>query len=233
MMFFYDYWYIFVVLIPSMLISGGASMLVRSAFKKYSQVESMRHISGAEAAKMMLDKAGIYDVEIVTTQGMLSDHYNPTNKTLALSPQVYGSTSVAAIGVACHEAGHALQHAHGYTPMWIRSMLVPAANLGTSMGYIVMALGVFLNSPITIIIGCALFSLILLFQLVTLPVEFDASARAKRLVVEQGILYPEEKVGVDRVLNAAALTYVGAAITSLLTLLYYLSRAGVFGGSDD
>jgi Zn-dependent membrane protease YugP len=225
--------YLVLVMLPGLLISGAASLMVRSAFSRYSRVGSMRNITGAQAAQAMLDHAGIHDVTIVPTQGFLSDHYNPTNKTLALSPDVYQSTSVAAIGVACHEAGHALQHAHGYVPLWLRSALVPAASLGSNLGYLVMIVGFFLTSQTTILIGAALFSLVVLFQIVTLPVEFDASARAKREVVAQGILYPEEQVGVNRVLNAAAMTYVAAAVSSILTLLYYLMRAGVFGSSDD
>lgn len=232
-MFFFDPMYVILVMLPGLLISGAASLMVRSAFSRYSRVGSMRNMTGAQAAQAMLDHAGIHDVTIVPTQGFLSDHYNPSNKTLALSPDVYQSTSVAAIGVACHEAGHALQHAHGYFPMWLRSALVPAANLGSNLGYLVMVVGFFLTSQTTILIGAALFSAVVLFQIVTLPVEFDASARAKREVVAQGILYPEEQVGVNRVLNAAAMTYVAAAVTSILTLLYYLMRSGILGGSDD
>lgn len=232
-MLFFDPMYLVLVMLPGLLISGAASLMVRSAFSRYSRVGSMRNITGAQAAQAMLDHAGIHDVTIVPTQGFLSDHYNPTNKTLALSPDVYQSTSVAAIGVACHEAGHALQHAHGYVPLWLRSALVPAAGIGSNLGYLVMIVGFVLTSQTTILIGAALFSLVVLFQIVTLPVEFDASARAKREVVAQGILYPEEQVGVNRVLNAAAMTYVAAAVSSILTLLYYLMRAGVFGGSDD
>lgn len=230
---FFDPMYLILVMLPGLLISGAASLMVRSSFARYSRVGSMRNITGAEAAQQMLDHAGVHDVTIVPTQGFLSDHYNPTNKTLALSPDVYQSTSVAAIGVACHEAGHALQHAHGYFPLWLRSALVPAASLGSNLGYLVMLVGFFLTSQTTILIGAALFSAVVLFQIVTLPVEFDASARAKREVVAQGILYPEEQVGVNRVLNAAAMTYVAAAVTSLLTLLYFLMRSGIFGSSDD
>lgn len=232
-MFFFDPMYVILVMLPGLLISGAASLMVRSAFSRYSRVGSVRNMTGAQAAQAMLDHAGIHDVTIVPTQGFLSDHYNPSNKTLALSPDVYQSTSVAAIGVACHEAGHALQHAHGYFPMWLRSALVPAANLGSNLGYLVMVVGFFLTSQTTILVGAALFSAVVLFQIVTLPVEFDASARAKREVVAQGILYPEEQVGVNRVLNAAAMTYVAAAVTSILTLLYYLMRSGILGGSDD
>lgn len=228
----FDPVYIIMVLLPGMLISGVASWMVKSAFNKYSQVGSRRGITGARAAKELLDRAGIYDVEIVPTHGFLSDHYNPARKQLALSEPVYSSTSVAAIGVATHEAGHAIQHATNYAPLWIRSALVPIASIGSNLGYFVMVIGLFV-SMYMVMFGAILFAGVLLFQIVTLPVEFDASARAKRLVVESGIIYPDEREGIDRVLNAAAMTYVAAAISTLLTLLYFLLRSGLLGGRDD
>jgi Zn-dependent membrane protease YugP len=192
----------------------------------------MRGYSGAEAAQTLLDRAGIHDVQIVPAHGFLSDHYNPLTKELALSEDVYHSSSLAAIGVATHEAGHAIQHATHYAPLWARSALVPMANIGSSLGMIVMFVGLLL-SPFVVLIGAVIFSGVLLFQLITLPVEFDASSRAKQLVVEAGIVYPEERHGIDAVLNAAALTYVAAVINSLLVLLYYLWRAGLLGGRRD
>jgi len=234
-MFYFDPLYLLFVG-PALLLSLWASFRTRSAFKKYSQVRTMRGLTGAQAAKAMLDRAGIYDVRVVPTHGMLTDHYNPMDKTLVLSEAVYASNSVAAVGVACHEAGHALQHAAGYKPMWLRSLLVPTANLGSKLGYGVMMLGLFLIylrsafGPQVVLAGAALFSLVLIFQVVTLPVEFDASARAKRLAVENGIVMPQEREGIDRVLNAAALTYVAAVVSTLMTLLYYLFRAGLLGG---
>lgn len=230
-MLFFDVNYILMVLLPGLLISGAASWMVRSAFKKYSRVGSQKGYSGAQAAQVLLDRAGIHDVQVVPARGFLTDHYNPTKKVLALSEQVYSSQSVAAIGVACHEAGHAIQHAKGYAPLGIRSALVPMAGIGSGIGYMVMAIGVFIH-PSIVMIGAILFAGVLLFQIVTLPVEFDATARAKRLVVEAGIVYPEERVGIDRVLNAAALTYVAAVITTLLTLLYFLMRSGLLGGRN-
>lgn len=230
----FDMQYVLMVLLPGMLLSGIASLMVRSAFKKYSKVRSYNGYTGAQAAQHLLEQAGIHDVKVVPTHGFLSDHYNPVNKTLALSSQVYQSTSVAALGVACHEAGHAIQHARGYFPLWLRSALVPAVGIGSNLGFYMMMFGLILQGfQWLVLIGAILFSTVVLFQLVTLPVEFDASARAKRLIVDAGIIYPEEKVGVDRVLNAAALTYVAAAISSLLTLLYFLMRSGILGGSDD
>jgi Zn-dependent membrane protease YugP len=223
--------YVLMVLLPGLVISGIASFLVKSAFDRYSQVGSIRGYTGAEAAQILLDRAGIHDVRVVPTHGFLSDHYNPLSKELALSEAVYSSRSVAAIGVATHEAGHAIQHATNYVPLWARSALVPVANIGTYMSYGVMLFGT-LFRPF-LLLGIIGFAAVLLFQLVTLPVEFNASRRAKHLVVESGVVYPEEREGIDRVLNAAALTYVAAAVTTALTLLYYLMRAGLLGGRQD
>ena len=217
---------------PGLLLSLWASYRVRTAFDHYSKVGTMRGMSGAESARHLLDAAGLTDVEIVETDGYLSDHYDPVSRHLALSHDVFHGRTVASVGVATHEAGHALQHAHGYLPLGLRSALVPAAGIGSTLGYIVMGVGLFLH-PLVVVLGAAIFSLVLLFQIVTLPVEFDASARAKRLVVEAGIIQREERVGIDRVLDAAALTYVAAAISSLSVLLYYLFRAGLLNGSRD
>lgn len=229
---YFDPTYIVMVLLPGMLIAGAASMLVRIRFNRYSQVGSRHGFTGAQAAQALLDGAGIHDVRIVPTHGFLSDHYNPTTKELALSPDVYSGRSLAAIGVATHEAGHAIQHARNYAPLWLRSALVPAAGIGSNLGWIVMAVGLAIN-PFVVMIGAILFSGVLAFQLVTLPVEFDASARAKRLVVQAGIVDPDERYAIDKVLNAAALTYVAAVVTTILTLLYYLMRSGLLGGSDE
>lgn len=218
---------------PALLLSLWASWRTKSAFNKYSQVRAASGLTGAEAAQLLLDRAGIRDVKVVPHQGMLSDHYNPVNKTLALSEGVYASRSVAALGVACHEAGHAIQHATHYAPLWLRSALVPTVGIGSNLGMIVMMAGLFLQKPGLVGIGAILFSAVLAFQLVTLPVEFDASNRAKLLLSEYALVSPMEREGVDRVLNAAALTYVAAAISTLMTLLYYLMRAGLLGGRRD
>jgi Zn-dependent membrane protease YugP len=162
---------------------------------------------------------------VVPTSGFLSDHYNPANKTLALSEATYASNSVAAVGVACHEAGHAIQHAEAYKPMWLRSILVPTASFGSSASYFVVIGGMLFHSANLVYLGALLFAAVLLFQLVTLPVEFDATARAKRIAVDTGIVTAQERVGMDKVLNAAAMTYVAAVASSLMTLLYYLLRA--------
>lgn len=229
---FFDPMYLLFIA-PGFLLSLWASFRVKSTFSKYSEVRSRRGMTGAQAAYELMHRAGISDVEVVRASGVLSDHYNPVSKKLALSEPVYDSTSVAAIGVATHEAGHAIQHARHYAPLWVRSALVPTANIGSSLGYIVMVMGLMFSSTNMVVVGAVLFSAVLLFQVVTLPVEFDASRRAKALVTEYGIVTADERKGVDAVLNAAALTYVAAAITTLLTLLYYLHRAGLLGGRRD
>jgi Zn-dependent membrane protease YugP len=225
---------------PALVLSLWASFRVKRAFNKYSKVRAMSGLTGAQAAQRLLDQAGLSDVEVIRTRGMLSDHYNPATKKLALSEGVYGSSSVAAIGVACHEAGHALQHAKGYKPLALRSALVPTAGIGSKLGYFVMLGGLILmymtgNTALgqnVVLFGALLFSAVLLFQIVTLPVEFDATARAKSLAVSSGIVLEQERTGMDKVLNAAALTYVAAAVSTLMTLVYFLLRAGLLGGLD-
>jgi uncharacterized protein len=218
---------------PGLLLSLLASWMVKSAFSRYSKVQTMTGLTGAEAAARLLSRAGIGDVSIERAQGFLSDHYNPAQKTLALSDDVYASSSIAAVGVACHEAGHAIQHATGYAALGLRSALVPTAGIGSNIGYGVMLLGLFMRRPGWVLVGAVLFSMVLLFQLVTLPVELDASARAKRLAVECGIVTEGERAGMDRVLNAAALTYVAAVVSTLMTLLYFLVQSGLLGGRRD
>ena len=215
---------------PALILSLWASWRMRSAFNKYSRVPTARGLTGAQAARILLDTAGLQDVAIEPAQGFLSDHYNPLTRKLALSQPVYSSPSVAAVGVACHEAGHALQHAAHYRPLWLRSALVPTANIGSKFGYLGMLVGLILHVQGLFMLGALLFSAVVLFQLVTLPVEYDASARAKKLAFEHGIVFDQERVGMAKVLDAAALTYVAAAISSLMTLLYFLMRSGLLGG---
>jgi Zn-dependent membrane protease YugP len=230
----------FLFIAPAFAFSLWASWRTKANFKKYSKVPVSSGMSGAEAAASLLEGAGIRDVKITRSRGMLSDHYNPVNKTLALSDGVFDSRSLAAVGIAAHESGHAIQHAKHYGPLKLRSMLVPTAGIGSNLGYIVMMIGLFLtmysHSPAgkgIVMIGAALFSAVLIFQLVTLPVEFDASNRAKALVVQQGIVGTNERRGMDKVLNAAAMTYVAAVASSLATLLYFLVRSGILGGRRD
>ena len=232
-MFFIDPLYLLLVFLPTLFISGLCSWRVKAAFKKYSKVRSMNGYSGAQAARMILDREGLQDVQVTETGGFLTDHYDPRNKTLALSAENYRGTSVVHIGIAAHEAGHAIQDARNYGPLKLRSAIVPLASLGSSLGYGVIIVGMLLMwlaagsniGSIVMLAGCALFGLVLVFQLVTLPVEFDATARAKQIVVEAGIVYPEERVGMDKVLDAAAMTYVAAVVTTLITLAYYVIRA--------
>jgi Zn-dependent membrane protease YugP len=225
----------FLFLAPALVFSLWASSSVKRNFKKYSRVPAASGLTGAEAAQRLLAGEGLDDVSVERSRmGQLSDHYNPVSRSLHLSDGVYGSRSVAAIGVACHEAGHAIQHSRAYKPMWLRSALVPTAKIGSSVGYIVMMLGLFLiyggGGPTIFMVGVALFSCVLVFQIVTLPVEFDASRRAKALVAEHGIVTAHERQGIDKVLNAAALTYVAAVVSTLMTLLYFLLRSGLLGG---
>jgi len=227
-----DSGYLLFVFLPTLLISGLCSWRVRAAFKKYSKVRSMNGYSGAQAARMILDREGLQDVKVTETGGFLTDHYDPRSKTLALSKENYQGTSVANIGIAAHEAGHAIQDARNYGPLKLRSAIVPLAALGSSLGYGIIVVGMVLMyfsssdiGPIVMLAGCVLFGLVLVFQLVTLPVEFDATARAKQIVVEAGIVYPEERVGMDKVLNAAAMTYVAAVATTLITLAFFVVRA--------
>ncbi|MBT6721692.1 MAG: zinc metallopeptidase [Planctomycetaceae bacterium] len=230
---FYDFQYIIWVLLPSLVISSFFTMRVKAAFKKYSRVGSMNGYTGAQAARKLLDRAGLHHVDVVQTGGFLSDHYNPMSKQLALSQNVFHGSSVASIGIAAHEAGHAIQDAENYGPLRMRSSLVPLCTVGNTLGYIVMVLGLVMLyasggvgiGKYVVYAGCGLFSLVLLFQLVTLPVEFDATRRAKEIVVDAGIIYREERVGMDKVLNAAAMTYVAAMVSTLLTLAYYILRA--------
>lgn len=229
----FDSGYLILVMIPTMLLSFGASAMTKSAFNKYSRQRASTGFTGAQAAQLMLDRAGITDVQIVATRGFLTDHYNPVNKTLALSEAVYSQPSISAIGVACHEAGHAIQHARSYAPLWARSALVPVAGIGSKLGLYGMMFGLLPSMSGLFAIGAILFSGVVAFQLVTLPVEFDASARAKKLAFEHGIVSRQEREGVAKVLNAAALTYVAAAASSILTLVYFLFRAGFLGGRDD
>lgn len=213
-------------------LSMWASGRVQSTFRKYSTVRSMSGITGAEAARRLLNAQGIYDVAVEPVRGQLTDHYDPRSKTLKLSEPVFGSTSVSAIGVAAHECGHAIQDHTGYVPLKLRSAIVPAANIGSQMAMPIIIIGVLLSgigSPI-VNIGILLFSLAVLFQIVTLPVEINASKRAVRLLDENGILAGAEVEGTKKVLGAAALTYVAAAAGSILQLLRLLI---LFGGRRD
>ena len=219
--------------LPALVLALIASGLTKSTFARYSRVRASSGMTGAEAARHLLDAHGLQSVRVEETGGFLGDHYDPMSRTLRLSHDVYASPSLSAIGVACHEAGHALQHAARYLPLWIRTALVPVAQLGTMASYIIIPLGFIMGALGLIKIGIILFSVVVLFSIITLPVEWNASSRAKQLMVTAGIVSPGEAVHAGRVLNAAFLTYVAAVISALMTLLYYLLRAGLLGGRSN
>ena len=216
-----------------MIFALIATYKVKSTFARYSKISAGSGLTGAEAARQMLSENGVTNVTIERADGFLSDHYDPTSRTLRLSSGVYDSPSLSAIGVACHEAGHALQHASAYMWLGLRSALVPATQFGSMGSYIFFLLGMFMNNPKMYLIGIILFSITVVFSIITLPVEWDASSRAKRLMVMSGIVTYQEQEDAARVLNAAFLTYVASAVTALLTLLYYLFRSGLLGGRRD
>ena len=229
--YYYRYWdptYILVII--GVIISLWASAKVKTTYSKYSRVRSMSGLTGAQAAERILHSAGLYDVRIEHISGDLTDHYDPKNRVLRLSDTVYGSASVAAVGVAAHECGHAVQDQKDYAPLRIRNSLVPVANFGTMAAWPIIIIGlIFGSSHFLVNLGILLFSLGVLFQLVTLQVEFDASSRAIQILGNTGILYGDEIRQTRKVLNAAAMTYVAAAAASILSLLRLIL---LFGGSD-
>lgn len=216
----------YILVLIGVVLSVLASSRVKSTFAKYQRVRSMSGITGAEAADRILRQAGIYDVRIEHISGSLTDHYDPRSKVLRLSDSVYGSASVAAIGVAAHECGHAVQHEKGYAPLAVRSALVPVANFGANLAWPIFLLGFLFSIGPLLDIGILLFLAAVLFQVVTLPVEFNASSRAIRLLENNGILYGDEIRGTKKVLSAAALTYVASLAASILQLLRLLILAG-------
>ena len=221
---FFDPMYL-IMLVPGLVLAVIAQMMVKTAFAKYSQVQSYSGLTGAQAAERMLRGSGVFDVSVEQAQGFLSDHYDPSRKVLRLSPQVYQSRSLAAVGIACHEAGHALQHAEGYAPLALRTALVPVTSISSNFAFYVFALGMAFQSRMMVLVGCGMFAVAFVFALVTLPVEWDASARAKRHIVAAGVVSPSQERDTAKVLDAAFLTYVAGAVASLMTLLYYLMRA--------
>jgi Zn-dependent membrane protease YugP len=223
----------FLFLLPGILLAVWAQWRVHSAYSEASQIPPRSGYSGAEGAAVLLRRAGVPDVRIEPTEGFLSDHYVPGEKVLRLSPDVYSGRSLAALGIAAHESGHALQDASRYPLLVLRNGLVPLAGIGSNLSWIVIVVGFVLHLAGLIYVGIALFSLTVIFQLVNLPVEFDASRRARLALVDAELISPDEAVVVKRVLDAAALTYVAATLTSILTLLYFLYRSGLLGGRRD
>jgi len=220
-MFYLDPLYLILAL-PGLLLGLWAQMRVKGTFSKYSKVRTASNLTGAEIARHLLDNQGLQDVCIEETQGFLSDHYDPRTRVLRLSPDVYRVPSVAAAGVAAHEMGHALQHSAGYAPLQIRSAIVPVVQFGSSLAPILILVGFLLRFTTLAWIGVILFAGAVVFSLVTLPVEFDASRRAKALLTQSGVVSHEEAGGVSAVLNAAGWTYVAAAIAAVGQLLYYV-----------
>ena len=225
--FYFDptYFLVLIGVVLSLLASGK----VKSTFARYSQMRNSRGITGAEAAEQVLHRAGIVDVRVEHVSGNLTDHYDPRSKVLRLSDSVYGQTSVAAVGVATHECGHAIQHARGYAPLKLRSTLVPIANFGSKIAWPLILIGLLFNSQsstLFINLGIIAFSGAVLFQLITLPVEFNASNRAIRMIADTGMMQGEEIVAAKKVLNAAALTYVAGAATAILQLLRIILLTG-------
>ena len=219
-MFFSPIWLLFAL--PGLILGLWARSRVKGAFNKYGKVRTARGVTGAEVARTLLDAQGLYDVQIEESKGFLSDHYDPRKKVLRLSPEVYNTPSVAAAGVAAHEMGHAMQHARGYFPLQIRSAFLPLARFGSTLAPWLFIIGLLLQFTALSWIGLVLFGAAVVFTLITLPVEFDASKRAKKLLVNNGVLIGDEVKGVDKVLDAAALTYVAAAVAALGQFLYYL-----------
>lgn len=209
--------------LPGLILSLWAQARVKSAFHRWSRVPTSAGLTGAEAARRMLEASGIHDVAIEEVPGMLSDHYDPRTRVLRLSPDVYRGRTVAAAGIAAHEAGHALQHAHGYAPMYLRQVIVPVCSIGSNLGIWAVMIGLMLNLTQLAWLGVAAFSTMVFFQLVTLPVEVNASNRAKEAILAHGLAREgEEAEGVRRILNAAAWTYFAAMISSLMQLLYFV-----------
>ena len=215
---YFDYYYL-VLVVPTLLLSLYAQFKVKSAFSKYSQVQTIRKISGKEAAALLLRSNSISDVSIQRIGGSLSDHYDPSRKVLRLSEPVYDKTSIAAVGVAAHETGHAIQDKEKYAPLVLRSTLVPVANIGSSAGPYLALAGIIFRMNLLLNIGIILFACAVLFYLITLPVEIDASRRALKVLEHNAILSQEELKGAKKVLSAAALTYVASALTAMANLL--------------
>lgn len=215
------------LLLPAMLISFWAQMKINSAYSKYSRVRTTNGYTGMQVARMMLDEAGLFDVRIEMINTKLGDHYDPSSRVLRLSPEVYGDTTIAAAGIAAHEVGHAIQHKESYKPLVIRNSIVPVVNFSSSISWILFFIGLLLGFKGLTTLGILLFSAVVIFQLITLPVEFNASNRALRILESRGILYGNEIKGAEKVLGAAAMTYVAAtlmAISQLVRLIALSNR---------
>ena len=220
----YDYYY-FIFVVPAMLISLWAQLRVKGTYSKMSKLPNTRGLTGAQAAQRVLSYYGITDVRIEQVAGTLTDHYDPRSNVIRLSQGVYNASSIAAVGIACHEAGHAAQHAESYKPIAVRNAILPVANIGSASGIWLAVIGLMLNLTILVQIGIILYAFVALFQLVTLPVEFNASSRALKVIDETQMLQGEEYRGARKVLSAAAMTYVAALLVSIMSLLRLILRA--------
>jgi Zn-dependent membrane protease YugP len=223
----------FLVLAPAFLLSLWASWMTRSRFKKWSEVPNHRRVSGHQIARFILDRNGLHDVQVTVGHGWLSDHYDPRRRVIRLSEEVFYGASIASLAVAAHETGHAIQHQRAYLPLVLRNATIPFATIGSNLGWFLILIGFVMAATQMIWAGVILFSATVLFQVVTLPVELDASSRAKRELDGLAVLSPAERPGVSQVLTAAAMTYVAAALTGILTLLYFLIRLGVLSPRRD
>ena len=222
-MFWYDYYYLILV-VPALIIAGIAQINVKKTYNNMARVANKKRLTGAQAAAMVLSHYGINNVRIEVGQGKLSDHYDPRSNIIRLSPEVFSGTSIAAVGIACHEAGHAAQHAQNYIPIKVRNAILPVANIGSTFGFYLAIFGYFLGYGLLINIGIILFASVTVFQLVTLPIEFNASRRAINVISEKGLLYEEEVPMAKKVLSAAAMTYVASLLVSAMSLLRLILR---------
>lgn len=222
-MIWYDYYYLILV-VPALVISLIAQANVKKAYSSMAKIQNKKRLTGADAAYRVLQFYGINNVQIQMTQGKLTDHYDPRSNVIRLSPEVFSGTSIASVGIACHEAGHAAQHAQNYAPIRMRNAVLPVANIGSSVGFTVAILGYFMGLDIIVNIGVILFAAVVLFQLITLPVEFNASSRAIKVIGETNMLYEDEIPKARKVLRAAALTYVASLLVSVMSLIRLILR---------
>lgn len=222
-MIWYDYYYLILV-VPALVIAGIAQINVKKTYNTMAKIANRKRLTGAQAAAMVLSHYGINNVRIEVGHGRLSDHYDPRSNVIRLSPEVYSGVSIASVGIACHEAGHAAQHAQNYIPIKIRNAILPVANIGSSVGFYLAIFGYFLGFGLLIDIGIILFASVTVFQLVTLPIEFNASRRAISVIDEKGMLYAEEIPQAKKVLFAAAMTYVASLLVSVMSLLRLILR---------
>ena len=222
-MIWYDYYYLILV-VPALIIAGIAQINVKRTYNNMAKIANRKRLTGAQAAAVVLSHYGINNVRIELGHGKLSDHYDPRSNVIRLSPEVFSGTSIAAVGIACHEAGHAAQHAQNYVPIKVRNAILPVANIGSTLGFYLAIFGYFLGFGMLIDIGIILFASVTVFQLVTLPIEFNASRRAISVIDETGMLYSEEIPQAKKVLFAAAMTYVASLLVSVMSLLRLILR---------